>query len=453
MTKNGGIIGKETQTGLDAASGLFDTFDQYNGKLKNSWPNTRVSSRVELSGISFNEGDTLVATIYVSGIDIGETVSWELNLVSGNAITPTDFDILSGNFSVTSDYFKIQQIEISADLLTEGTEVFNITIRYNSELIGTSENFTVTDTSIGNPEPQALYDFSSFTFTNVGITGRFGPTLANCIAGYNTSANPWLTDTAYFNVVTEGYQLWTVPDAGNYEISAIGASGGIGQGTFGTPGFGARMVSTFSLTKGQKIQIIVGQQGLGLGTSSCGLDGGGGGSSFVFTETGTCLLAAGGGGGGSNNSSNRDPTLRNAPDSTSGNKGSGTTGGLGGTNGNGGFRQVGSCVQGGAGGAGILTSGETDGQPQAAQPYANGFSGGTGHGSGNGGFGGGGGSGNSYAGGGGGGYSGGGGGGLNTCSCNDMGNGGGGGSFSSAATYVYTAQTSASHGSVTITKL
>ena len=430
MRGNNNIIGPLQNT----KTGFFDTFDQYNAKREDSWPITAQSCRIELNDTTFDEGDLLTATIYITGVDAGTTLSWVIQIVSGNARTATDFDNLTGSFSVTNNYIYTQEIQIQNDLFTEGAEVFNIAVLSGQEVIGTSLNFTVNDTSTGDPEPSALYDFTSFTFTKgIASSGRIGPTLSTLLSSYDTTTYSWLNNTAYFNVVTQGYQLWTVPADGNYEITVIGAVGGTGRNpsTTGAAGRGARMVSTLSLTKGNKLQIIVGQRG-GSGSGSCGLDGGGGGGSFVFTEGGTCLMAAGGGGGGSNNSFNRDPTRRDAPDSTSGNRGSGTTGGLGGTGGNGGSTQVGSCVSGGGAGAGILTNGASNGGTGGAT-YSQGFLGGSGHSTGFGGFGGGGGAGTSYAGGGGGGYSGGGGGGLQTCSCSDRGNGGGGVSFSTTS--------------------
>jgi hypothetical protein len=302
------------------------------------------------------------------------------------------------------------------------------------------------------PVSPGLYAFTSFTFTNAGITGASGPTLGNCTSSYNTTTYPWLTNTAYFNVVTQGYQLWTVPATGNYQVTVVGAVGGVSNTSYGygTPGRGAQMVSTLALTQGDKLNIIVGQAGGGSGLNYCGTDGAGGGGSFVFTSAGICLMAAGGGGGAGSNGTNRDPTFKDAPNSTSGNNGSGTTGGIGGTSGNGGAGQIGSCVPGGGAGSGILTAGAIGGSNSAPFTYSTGFAGGTGAFPG--GFGGGAGSGINYAGGGGGGYSGGGGGGLQTCACNEMGNGGGGGSFSSVA-YTYTANVGTGQGSVTITKL
>ena len=105
----------------------------------------------------------------------------------------------------------------------------------------------------------ALYSFSSHTFTNCGVTGRTGPTLANCKSSYDVS---WEDDTDLFNVETQGIQEWTVPETATYTIEVWGAS---------TPdqnyynytndhGLGARMKGDFNLTKGDVLQILVGQK-------------------------------------------------------------------------------------------------------------------------------------------------------------------------------------------------
>jgi hypothetical protein len=300
----------------------------------------------------------------------------------------------------------------------------------------------------------SLYSFTSFTFTNAGISENVGPSLAQCLASYSTATYPWLTNTSYFNMITNGIQRWTVPVTGTYRFTTKGASGGssyAGYG-FGASGRASQMVSTFSLTQGDVIQILVGQMGIvGTVTNTCGGDGGGGGGTFVVTSSGTPLLIAGGGGGAGSNGAGRDETLKNASNSTSGNKGSGSTGGAGGTSGAAGSAQSGSCVNGGQPGAGWSGNGTTSQGHGQSFSFSNGGTGGIG-GIGVGGFGGGGSAGTSYAAGGGGGYSGGGGGGLQTCSCNDMGNGGAGGSYSST-TYAFTALGTTGHGSVLVEKL
>ena len=64
----------------------------------------------------------------------------------------------------------------------------------------------------------------SFTFTNCGKTGRTGPTLSQCRRAYRGTS--WTKKTSNFNVTQQGYQLWTVPQSGTYDIDAYGAQGG-----------------------------------------------------------------------------------------------------------------------------------------------------------------------------------------------------------------------------------
>ena len=299
-----------------------------------------------------------------------------------------------------------------------------------------------------------LYSFTSFTFTNAGITGRNGPTRANCLSSYNTATNTWLNNTAYFNVVTQGYQLWTVPATGSYRITSIGAAGG-GTSSLSGKGAGARMIGVFNFTSGQKLKILVGQQGQD-GSNACGsTKGGGGGGSFVVSEdNSTPYIIAGGGGGGSRH----QVTNMNAVVATTGVAGS-DSGGAGGSTGGGGGSVAG-CVNGASGGGGFTGNGVTgnDTGTSGGLSFTNGGTGGTGgtqYGGSTaaGGFGGGGGS-SSYMGGGGGGYSGGGSGGVASCSCSFVGVGGGAGSFNSGTSPTNTAAfNNTTHGSVLIEKL
>jgi hypothetical protein len=319
------------------------------------------------------------------------------------------------------------------------------------------------------PSPSDLYSFTTFTFTNAGISGRTGPSLANCLASYNTVTNPWLTNTAFFNVITSGYQLWTVPATGSYQIIAQGASGAAGQN--GSRGVGARTTGTFSLTMSTKIIIGVGQIGTGAFTQ-CGspyASGGGGGCSFVLTEDLAAIyMIAGGGGAASATNQNFTETdgqqnynaaVYSNGDGQRGHNGT-SIGGARGTGGGGGGTGSGGCVNAGAGGGGYSSNGTAS----ADVGSSNGFSirfgsalGGFGFNNANGGFGGGAGM-SQYMGGGGGGYSGGGGGGIASCACSGLGAGGGGGSLNNGTSTTNlpgsgVGSNIAINGSVAITKL
>jgi hypothetical protein len=151
----------------------------------------------------------------------------------------------------------------------------------------------------------SLYAFTNATFTSGGQTEQSGPSLAQARSGLTgTNTDAWKNNTSFFNV-TSGVQIWTVPAAGNYRITAAGARGG------GNGGNGAIVRATYTLLSGELIYVLPGQTG---NTSSCG--GGGGGGTYVararnefnanfVSWAGVSMypLLVGGGGGGQSDGS------------------------------------------------------------------------------------------------------------------------------------------------------
>ena len=285
-----------------------------------------------------------------------------------------------------------------------------------------------------NPLP--LYSFSTFTFTTAGTTGRTGPSLATLRANVAYSSTSWATDTTnnYLNMARNGIQLWTVPVTGTYTIRAVGAAGG-NPGTYCR---GRDIQTSTVLTKGEVIQILVGQQGVVSSNS-----GGGGGGTFVVRGTSTPIIVAGGGGGRGQTLTN-EYINSNASSATSGNKGGNgaSDNGDGGINGGGGGADNGGGYAGGGGG--LLGNGATEGLAIGGSSFINGGIGG-GVSGGVGGFGGGGHSHDQGSAGGGGGYSGGGGGRTIAYA-----SGGGGGSYA-ISTMIDLGAINTVAGSVTIT--
>ena len=308
----------------------------------------------------------------------------------------------------------------------------------------TTYSFTVQATDLENQNiPRTfslfasgvLYTFTTHTFTNASASGRTGPTLAQCRAAYSTT---WDENSSFFNVVTQGIQVFTIPRYGEYEIEVGGGQGGGYSATSG--GLGRRIKGRFVLTNGSTLHIVIGQRGKTNGTGG----GGGGGASRVYINSlSTPLIIAGGGGGRGRNYSNGG----DANFTTNGNSGlhgadytspqtfeysPGWAGKAGGTNGSDGLGAAsgsngsgGNPNSGGGGGGGVGSNTST-------------FLGGSTR---EGGFGGGGGGGengitqpDSNAGGGGGGYSGGGSGGNGgALGSGGAGAGGGGGSYIDAS--------------------
>ena len=207
-------------------------------------------------------------------------------------------------------------------------------------------------------QSSALYEFTTFTFTNAGTFGRTGPTIQNLRAFYTSSAS-WASNTSYFTTASAGIQLWTVPDDGTYEIEAAGAGGTPNETVAG--GKGAIIKGRVQLTKGEKLKILVGQYG-SYASGRLYRSSAGGGGTFVVKNTGLTnvvadvVIVAGGGGG---TGSTTVDAQANGQTTTSGGRArrnNANAGGAGGIGGRGGA--IGNASANGAGG-GLLTQGAT----------------------------------------------------------------------------------------------
>jgi hypothetical protein len=413
------------------------TYSNSTGLLLTVVPSAPASLTVSMAGslASF----TIAASTYATGYTVtlfsnaansnsgGTQVVNAGNPISTASLTPT----LAGSFSAAYYYATVTASNSS----------------------GTSSATTSAAVAV-----TLLYSYTgSLTFTPASSVGRLGPTLSQCRTAYS-SFGSWVNDSLYFNMTTQGYQLWTVPQTKNYNIICAGANSY--RGASGQLADGNKFQFNVSLTINHVIAIVVGQSGQS-GTSACGHTiGSGGGGSFVYnTTTSTLIVASGGAGGGSSTGTFGRNYYANSI--TSGSAGEGNYQGgpfAGGSGGGGGTGELGAlCGPPGGGGGGGYTGNGTGyliaGNPQivAGFSYTNGATGGSPPTSGReGGFGGGGASG-FYCGGGGGGYSGGGSGAfLSACSCG-TGAGGGGGAGSFCITTPSVTDVNSGIGFVTIT--
>ena len=140
-------------------------------------------------------------------------------------------------------------------------------------------------------------------FTSLGAKGPEGP---NDISGYQGTPLEGKVQ------LDGGIQIWRVPTTAVYSVEAWGASGALSVGGIRLLGMkGARIKGHFKLNTGEKLKILVGQEGQ-VGISMSAIPRGGGGGTFVIKEGEKQLLIAGGGGGGAafesvNASFNGDP--------------------------------------------------------------------------------------------------------------------------------------------------
>ena len=167
--------------------------------------------------------------------------------------------------------------------------------------LGVLSSRTLTNIGVRRIVVFALYSFTNQTFTTAGSVGRYGPTLSQLRSSYGGA---WSGNAAYFNQGrAQGYQLWTVPQTGLYEIDIAGARGqdsttGLGYGR------GARIIVQVNLVKGMKLEMVVGQVPGNSGSLNPGNSfAGGGGGSYVASqytagnENWFPIVIAGGGGG------------------------------------------------------------------------------------------------------------------------------------------------------------
>jgi len=362
---------------------------------------------------------------------------------------------------------KISIYGTTPSVINTTTYPFTVTARDSgSNVVSQTFSFRIFPPGFG------LFPFKSFTFTNCGAEGYYGPSQFKALQEYGFQS--WTTESMeFFNIITDGIQIFTVPVNGTYSFLVAGARGGNVWNNLGGAG---RIISqsNVSLTMGSKLYLVVGQHGGNSIVNSFGdnLSAGGGGGSFVYVNSvirSNCILVAGGGGGASWNSGVASQPGSTTTSGTNG--GNGTISNRGGTGLNGAWAGGAGGVSdnAGGGGEGILSGNAGTNISGGSGGRDNGDAGGGGGGMGvgdtgatfrgglsggpatkPGGFGGGGGGGGvaEYGGrGGGGGYSGGGGGGSR-----EQGVGGGGGSYSAFATdYNNNVGLNTGHGYIKIT--
>jgi prepilin-type N-terminal cleavage/methylation domain-containing protein len=212
------------------------------------------------------------ASVTTNGL-VGESLSTANASLSGFT-EPYTWEITSGSLP-TGLNLNTSTGTISGTPTEAGTSGLTIMLTdANSLTASQTHEFTI--------EAPSLYEFTSATFTPGGSTGRTGPTLTEIRSGVGnpTWGNSYIEEGDY-----QGQILWTVPEDATYRFEVAGGQGGDG-------GAGARMRGDFSLTEGEKIRMVVGQEGM---VSSSTYSGGGG--SFVAKDDYTPLIVAAGGGG------------------------------------------------------------------------------------------------------------------------------------------------------------
>ena len=238
-----------------------------------------------LPNVNFHGSDSFVVMVSDGDKNDSITVNLTINQINDSTIISGDINstidagtIASGDINATDpdgltdgSYFAVTQNPIHGSALVDQIDG-NWTYIPQSDFFG-DDNFTVTITDDLNQSTTQLIHIVvnpttsvSFTFTNAGATGRYGPTQENINSSY---AETNLANSVTVN--TQGIQEWIVPASGTYRIEAWGASGGDGgdlanggnDGDY-SGGLGAKMSGDFLLSEGDKLHLLVGQQGLSI---------------------------------------------------------------------------------------------------------------------------------------------------------------------------------------------
>ena len=308
-----GATGNHTFTKTNVnVDGDFIYFNNPNNVTPGSTATTLIPSAltdgtgfIYRSGVGSIAGLTTNSLYFVKRID-ANTV--QLSTTSGGAAT--NFTGVTAG-AVTFDFPAVYNNQLNIDASTPTNQA----VKYyttGTPLTGlTSGNtYFLKNVSVSSfAGSQALYTLTSntHTFTTGGATGRVGPTITALRAAY-TTATSW-SATYLQQGSFQGYQDWTVPVSGVYELTVAGASGYNGDGGGGV-GRGAIVKGRVTLTKGEIITVAVGQQGQA--PNSGNTWGGSGGGTFVVRKAGNePLFVAGGGSGESAGGAGRDAVLTN----------------------------------------------------------------------------------------------------------------------------------------------
>ena len=268
--------------------------------------------------------------------------------VAGTAVDITS--VGTGGISLDYPYVYNNQLNINTFFADQqAVKYFTASTPLTGLTSGTTYFVKNTNTGLA---PSPLYSFTSFNFTSGGVTGRVGPTLAQLQSAYSGTA--WASGGAYLTQGNfQGYQDWTVPVSGVYQITASGASGR-DSASNGSSGRGAVITARVTLVRGEIITIAVGQRGT-LNASNTAWPASSGGTFVVRKADNSPLIIAGGGSSSSNGAAGRDAVLTNNGDNAAGLAGAagfGAGGSVAG-GGGGGFYSSGGNSTYGFGGAGF----------------------------------------------------------------------------------------------------
>ena len=166
MRRNSGLLSVSATVNSSEASGVHDTFDQYNSKKNNNWPQFQVESVSNSNGTALNENVNSTITVTTSGVPDSTTLYYTVATVTGTTLTSADFSVgdVSGSFTVSSNSGSFNLKPVGDDL-SESNEA-KIQIRRGStsgDILGETGTLTIADAAapIGTDISSSFYEISN----------------------------------------------------------------------------------------------------------------------------------------------------------------------------------------------------------------------------------------------------------------------------------------------------
>lgn len=135
---------------MTISGGIFAINQVYNKNVSKTWAILAPDVQNVFSDITtVNEGGVITVSVNTADYSEGDTLYWTIEGVSGT-INSSDFNSLSGSFTIQANNFAFFSVEPTADLTTEGTETFVLKIRSSSTsgtVLATTNLLTINDTS------------------------------------------------------------------------------------------------------------------------------------------------------------------------------------------------------------------------------------------------------------------------------------------------------------------
>jgi hypothetical protein len=162
MIRNSGIIGPKRTPSLSVATGIFDTFDQYNSRKLSTWPQT-ISYTFNINSGNIAENVSSTITVTTTGIPANTSLYWTiLNGTTTNAAFSSS--VVSGTFTQTA-------------ATQTGTFVFTTAFTGNTSKTPPTFQIQLRTASTAGP---VVYTSGTFTITAITVSSLYwSPTAVN----------------------------------------------------------------------------------------------------------------------------------------------------------------------------------------------------------------------------------------------------------------------------------